>query len=77
MLHRAGLRQVEAPAKMMPRQHGDSSITPLRSIYYMLKVILAILINLLRRPRTSSPSRRRSRLPLGTGRAARRKPPFH
>ena len=50
MLHRSGLRQVEAPVKMMPRQHGDSSITPLRSVYYMIKVILAILINLLRRP---------------------------
>ena len=50
MLHRSGLRQVEAPVKMIPRQHGDSSITPLRSVYYMLKVILAILINLLRRP---------------------------
>lgn len=52
MLHRSGLRQVEAPVKMMPRQHGDSSITPLRSVYYMIKVILAILINLLRRRQT-------------------------
>lgn len=54
MLHRSGLRQVEAPVKMIPRQHGDSSITPLRSVYYMIKVILAILINLLRRPQTES-----------------------
>ena len=50
MLHRAGLRGAEAPVRMIPRQHGDSSITPLRSVYYMVKVILAILINLLRRP---------------------------
>ena len=50
MLHRSGLRQVEVSARMNPRQHGDSSITPLRSVYYMIKVILAILINLLRRP---------------------------
>ena len=49
MLHRAGLRGAEAPVRMIPRQHGDSSITPLRSVYYMVKVILAILINLLRR----------------------------
>lgn len=54
MLHRSGLRQVEAPVKMIPRQHGDSSITPLRSVYYMIKVILAILINLLRRPHLES-----------------------
>ncbi len=53
MLHRSGLRQAEAPVKMIPRQHGDSSITPLRSVYYMIKVILAILINLLRRRETA------------------------
>lgn len=47
--HRGGLRQLETPVKMIPRQHGNSSITPLRSVYYMIKVILAILINLLRR----------------------------
>ena len=50
MLHRAGLRQTEAPIRMIPRQHGSSSITPPRSVYYMIKVILAILVNLLRRP---------------------------
>lgn len=49
ILHRSGLRQLEAPVKMMPRRHGKSSITPPRSIYYMIKVILAILVNLLRR----------------------------
>ena len=48
--HRSGLRQAEIPVKMIPRRHGNSSITPLRSVYYMIKVILAILINLLRRP---------------------------
>jgi len=48
--HRSGLRQREVPVKMIPRRHGNSSITPLRSVYYMIKVILAILINLLRRP---------------------------
>ena len=47
--HRGGLRQREAPARMMARQHGTSSITPLRSVYYMLKVVLAILIALLRK----------------------------
>ena len=48
--HRGGLRQMEIPVKMIPRRHGNSSITPLRSLYYMLKVVLAIMINLLRRP---------------------------
>ena len=46
--HRTGLKQVEIPVKMIEREHGKSSITPVRSVYYMIKVILAILINLLR-----------------------------
>ena len=48
MLHRAGLRIREVPVKMSARYGGRSSITPLRSGYYMVKVILAILIGLLR-----------------------------
>lgn len=47
-LHRAGLRIVEIPVTMHPRQGGRSSITSLRSAYYMAKVTLAILIGLLR-----------------------------
>ena len=46
--HRGGLRQTEIPVNMIARRHGSSSITPLRSVYYMIKVVLAILINLLR-----------------------------
>jgi len=53
--HRTGLRQIEIPVTMKPREHGNSSITPVRSVYYMIKVILAILINLLRqRPQVES-----------------------
>lgn len=46
--HRAGLRICEIPVTMKPRYGGRSSITSLRSIYYMVKVTLAILIGLLR-----------------------------
>ncbi|MAS37499.1 MAG: glycosyl transferase family 2 [Anaerolineaceae bacterium] len=46
--HRAGLRIREIPVTMKPRFAGRSSITSLRSIYYMIKVTLAILIGLLR-----------------------------
>lgn len=46
--HRAGLRIHEIPVTMKPRFGGRSSITSLRSVYYMLKVTLAILIGLLR-----------------------------
>jgi len=48
LLHRAGLRLLELPVAMKPRMGGQSSITVLRSGYYMLKVILAILVGLLR-----------------------------
>ncbi|MEZ4669633.1 MAG: glycosyltransferase family 2 protein [Anaerolineae bacterium] len=48
LLHRAGLRLREMPVTMLPREGGQSSITVLRSGYYMLKVILAILVGLLR-----------------------------
>ncbi len=45
---RAGLLMREVPVTMNPRYGGQSSITPLRSLYYMIKVVLAILIDLLR-----------------------------
>jgi hypothetical protein len=49
MLRRAGLDVREIPVTMEARQSGQSSITALNSGYYMVKVILAILIGLLRR----------------------------
>ena len=48
ILHRAGLCLQEVPVSMKQRDTGRSSITFFRSGYYMVKVILAILINLLR-----------------------------
>jgi glycosyltransferase involved in cell wall biosynthesis len=47
-LQRAGLRVREIPVHMAERYGGVSSITLLRSPYYMIKVILAILIGLVR-----------------------------
>lgn len=52
LARRAGLRLCEIPVQMLPRTGGQSSITPLRSVYYMFKVTLAILINLLRKRET-------------------------
>ena len=48
--HRAGLRIQEIPIHMHERRGGRSSITPIRSGYYMVKVIMAIAMVLLRRP---------------------------
>ena len=52
LFKRAGLRVCEIPVTMNPRYGGQSSITPVRSGYYMVKVIVAIIVGLLReRPR--------------------------
>jgi glycosyltransferase involved in cell wall biosynthesis len=49
---RAGLRVVEIPVDMRQRQAGRSSITPLRSAYYMIKVLLAVLMEMSRKTAT-------------------------
>jgi glycosyltransferase involved in cell wall biosynthesis len=48
--HRAGLQIQEVAIEMHERQSGRSSITPIRSAYYMVKVTMAIAMVLLRRP---------------------------
>lgn len=48
LLQRNGFTIKEVPVKMAYREHGVSSITPLKSIYYMIKVLLALLMNVLR-----------------------------
>ncbi len=50
MAHRCGLRLVEVPVTMRERGGGRSSINALHSIYYMLKVLLALFVDLFRRP---------------------------
>lgn len=52
MLHKHRLRLVEAPVRMRERAAGQSSIRGLRTVYYMAKVMLAILIGALRRRAT-------------------------
>ncbi len=42
--HRLGLVVREMPILMRPRMSGRSSITPVRSLYYMFKVTLAVLV---------------------------------
>ena len=49
MTIRHRLRLQEVPVRMREREHGRSSITALRSIYYMLKVLLALFVGLFRR----------------------------
>jgi len=52
MCHKHRVRLVEAPVLMRERVAGQSSITTLRSVYYMAKVMLAILVGMFRRRAT-------------------------
>ena len=43
MVSRTGSALVEAPVAMREREHGTSSINALRSVYYVVKVTLALV----------------------------------
>jgi hypothetical protein len=49
LVHKHRLRLAEVPVLMRDREHGESSITFVRSIYYMLKVTLALLVAMCRK----------------------------
>src|SRR3990172_7259894 len=49
LLHKISFIIMEVPVTMTERAGGRSSITPLRSVYYILKVFLAILVDLIKR----------------------------
>jgi len=49
LLHKAGMRIAETSVMMQGRTGGTSSITAGRSVYYMVKVLLAIFIDLLKK----------------------------
>ena len=48
VLYKAGLKTIEVPVQMGPRTTGVSSIDRWHSIYYALKVSVAVLITALR-----------------------------
>lgn len=48
LLHKVGLRMTEVTVGMRERAAGRSSITMVRSVYYMIKVLLAVFIDLLK-----------------------------
>lgn len=49
ILHKHGLKVVEIPVQMHPRQGGVTSIRPHGAAYYMVKVGLAVFIDLFRK----------------------------
>ena len=44
----AGARILEVPVVMRPREAGNSSIRYFKTLYYMVKVTLAILLHMIR-----------------------------
>jgi hypothetical protein len=51
LMYKAGLRIAEVPVIMRERTAGQTSITALGSVYYMIKVLLAVFIDLLKKVR--------------------------
>lgn len=49
LLHKAGFRITEVPVLMEKRLIGTSSITVVRAFYYMVKVILAIMVDMIKK----------------------------
>jgi glycosyltransferase involved in cell wall biosynthesis len=50
LMHTNRLRSGEAPVVMAPRAAGRSTITMTRSVYYMVKVLLAVFVGMFRAP---------------------------
>ena len=48
VLQRKKFRFVEVPCRMRPRRTGRSTITPLKSLYYPVHVLLGVFVNLLK-----------------------------
>jgi glycosyltransferase involved in cell wall biosynthesis len=50
LLHQCHLKMGEVSVKMNERYSGESSITKIRSMYYMVKVLLAIFVDCFKKP---------------------------
>lgn len=49
LMHTHRLRSCEIPVRMRPRLTGESAISSTQSVYYMVKVLLAVFVGLFRR----------------------------
>jgi glycosyltransferase involved in cell wall biosynthesis len=48
VLQRKRFRFVEVPCRMRPRRTGRTTITPLKSLYYIVHVLLGVFVNVLK-----------------------------
>jgi len=49
LIHHRNFRITEVPIALMKRKGGNSSITPLKSVYYMYKVLFSLFVSILRK----------------------------
>jgi glycosyltransferase involved in cell wall biosynthesis len=59
VLQRRAFRFEEVPCRMRPRMAGRSSITALKSIYYIIHVLLGVFVNILKYDHRARPWARR------------------
>lgn len=57
LVHRQGFRIEEVPVEMRLREIGESSITVVWSVYYVVKVLLALFVGMFRKPIAMPPER--------------------
>jgi glycosyltransferase involved in cell wall biosynthesis len=57
LMHAHRLRSCEIPVRMRPRLTGESVISSTQSVYYMVKVLLAVFVGLFRRRPTQEAER--------------------
>ena len=60
LMHAHRLRSCEIPVQMRPRLTGESAISSTQSVYYMVKVLLAVFVGLFRRRPTIEPKEPRT-----------------
>ncbi len=59
VLQRRRFRFIEVACHMLPRRTGRSSITPMKSIYYIVHVLLGVFVNVLKYERRAPKQARR------------------
>jgi len=60
VLQRRRFQFIEVPCQMRPRRTGRSSITPMKSIYYIVHVLLGVFVNVLKYERRIPKQSRRA-----------------
>jgi hypothetical protein len=58
LMHAHRLHSCEIPVQMRPRLTGESAISSSQSVYYMVKVLLAVFVGLFRRNPTAESAER-------------------